>query len=147
MALVAQGASQTYPDLLPVRPTTNCTAIDGNPRTLWHSQFSGELAEHPHELVIDLGETYDIHGVRYLVRQDTGWNGAFAKTEFTISDSPETFGKPIASASFGKLRVSQAADWKQPVRGRYVRVRILSEVNDKPWASAAEIGFVGVKPK
>ena len=51
-------------------------AVDGNPRTHWHTRFEGELAKHPHELVIDLGREHTIRGVRYLARQDGGWNGA-----------------------------------------------------------------------
>jgi len=74
-------------------------AIDGNPRTVWHSQFSKKLARHSHELVIDLGATYEIRGFCYLARQDSSWNGAFAKTEFYVSNSPDTFGKPAAKAT------------------------------------------------
>ena len=68
-------------------------------------------------------------------------------TEFSVGDSPQKFGKPVARATFKKARTAQAADCKQPVRGRYVLVRILSEVNGKPWSSAAEIGVVGSKAK
>jgi arylsulfatase A-like enzyme len=120
-------------------------AIDGNPRTVWHSQFSGGLARHPHELVMDLGETYEVRGFRYLARQDSSWNGAFAKTEFYVSNSPDMFAKPAARTTFKKVRISQSADCEKPVRGRFVLVRILSEVNENPWASAAEIGVIGSK--
>jgi len=120
-------------------------AVDGNPRTVWHSQFSGGLARHPHELVIDLGVICQIRGFRYLARQDSGWNGAFAKTEFCVSNSLDGFGIPIVRATFRKVRKSQVADCKKPIHARYVLVRVLSEVNDNPWASAAEIGVIGVK--
>ena len=120
-------------------------AIDGNPRTVWHSQFSEKLARHPHELVIDLGATYEIRGFRYLARQDSGWNGAFGETEFYVGDSTNTFGKPAAKTTFKKVRTAQAADCRRPVRGRYVLVRVLSEVNKSPWASAADIGIIGSK--
>ncbi|MHC4403584.1 MAG: sulfatase-like hydrolase/transferase [Planctomycetota bacterium] len=120
-------------------------AIDGNPRTVWHSQFSEKLAHHPHELVIDLGAVCEVRGFRYLARQDSGWNGTFAETEFFVSESADTFDNPVAKETFQKLRTSQDADCGKPVRGRYVRVRVLSEVNGKPWASAAEIGVVGSK--
>jgi arylsulfatase A-like enzyme len=118
-------------------------AVDGNPRTVWHSQFSDGLARHPHELVIDLGVTYKIRGFRYLARQDGGWNGAFGKTEFYVSDSADAFETPVATATFKKVRKAQAADCRRPVRGRYVRVRVLSEVNGNAWASAADLGSVG----
>lgn len=120
-------------------------AIDGKPRTLWHSQFSGKLAKPPHELVIDLGAEYLVSGFRYLARQDRGWNGAFAKTEFYVGRSPTEFVSPTATTAFGKVREAQAVDCAEPVRGRYVLVRVLSEVNGQPWASAAEIGVIGKK--
>jgi hypothetical protein len=122
-------------------------AIDGNPRTVWHSQFSEEVAKHPHELVIDLGGACEVRGFRYLARQDGGWNGSFAETEFYVSDSPDAFGEPVARATFEKVRSPQAVDCEKPVRGRYVRVRVLSEVNENPWASAAEIGIIGSMPR
>ncbi len=118
-------------------------AIDGDPNTIWHSQFSPKLEKHPHELVIDLGHERTITGFHYLARQDNGWNGAFAKTEFYIGDSPKEFPKaPSITATFGKAKTAQSADLKQPVKGRYVRIRILSEVNGNVWASAAEIGVI-----
>ena len=122
-------------------------AIDGNPRTVWHSQFSEKLAVHPHELVIDLGADYEVRGFRYLARQDGGWNGAFADTEFYVGSSPDDFDSPVAKVKFKKIRTAQRADCDQPVRGRYLRIRILSEVGGNAWGSAAEIGVVGSEVK
>ena len=118
-------------------------AIDGDPRTVWHSRWSDRLARHPHELVIDLGESRAVRGFRYLARQDGGWNGTFAETHFWVSDSLDSFGDPVLKATFEKVRTSQAVACEQPVRGRYVRIRVLSEVNGGAWGSAADIGVVG----
>ena len=120
-------------------------ALDGLPHTVWHSQFSPKTVEHPHELVIDLGAVYQVRGFHYLARQDGGWNGAFAKTEFYVSDSAEQWGEPTITTEFGKERAPQEVECKKPVAGRYVKIRILSEVNQGPWASAADIGIVGSK--
>ena len=120
-------------------------AVDGNPRSVWHSRFDSGVAVPPHELVLDLGGTYDITGFRYLARQDSGWNGVFGKADFTVSDSAADFGDPTVIAEFKKTKKSQAADCQNPVRGRYVRVRSMTEVNGSKWGSAAEIGIVGKK--
>lgn len=120
-------------------------AIDGDPGTVWHSRFEDGLAKHPHELVIDLGGRHEIRGFRYLARQDGGWNGAFAKTDFSVSEDVEGFGEPVIEATFSKSSQAQGVDCETPVRGRYVRIRVLSEVNGQPWGSAAELGVVGVK--
>lgn len=93
-------------------------------------------------MVIDLGGEQSIRGFRYLSRQDRSWNGAVGKCEFFVSNSAESFGKPVASETFKKTRTAQEVKC-EPVQGRYVRVRILSEVNDGPWASIAELGVLG----
>ncbi len=117
-------------------------AIDGNPRTHWHTRFQGELAEHPHELVIDLGRESTVRGFRYLARQDAGWNGAVAQCDFSVGTTPDAFGTPVAEATFKKLKPAQEV-LCDPVKGRYIRLRVLSEVNGGPWASIAELGVIG----
>ena len=120
-------------------------AIDGSPRTVWHSQFAPKLHKHPHELVIDLGSTRKVSGFHYLARQDGGWNGAFGKTQFFLSDSPEKFGEPVLETTFAKVKKPQAANLEKPVEGRYLLVRVLNEINGNPWASAADIGVIQAK--
>ena len=117
-------------------------AIDGNSKTIWHSKFSGGIVEHPHELVIDLGRQRSVSGVRYLARQDKSWNGAFGNTEFSLANKPGEFGEPVLLYEFKKDRGVQFAKFGKPVTGRYLRVRVLSEVNDGPWASAADLGII-----
>ncbi len=116
-------------------------AIDGNPRTHWHTRFAGEPEKHPHELILDLGQSRKIKGFRYLARQDNGWNGAIKDCEFYISDSKDAFeGQPV-KATFKKDRKSQEVQFE--VRnGRYVKLKILSEVNGGPWASISELGVI-----
>lgn len=117
-------------------------AIDGDPRTWWHTRFTGELAKHPHELVVDLGTNCVIRGFRLLARQDSSWNGAIKDCEFYVSSDPDEFGGPVAKATLEKSKKAQdvACD---PVEGRYVRLRVLSEVNGGPWASLSELGIIG----
>ena len=117
-------------------------AIDGKPRTHWHTRWTDKTTRHPHELVIDLGAQHTIRGFRYLARQDNGFNGAFKDCDLTISDTPDSFGEPALRTTFKKTKDPQEATCK-PARGRYVRVRALSEVSGGPWASAAEIGIIG----
>ncbi len=122
-------------------------AIDGRPDSLWHSSWSDGLTKHPHELIIDLGKRYHVSGFHYLARQDGGWNGAFAETEFYVSDSPTEFEQPATRITFAKSRNPQPARLATSLAGRYVKVRILSEVNGKDWASAADIGVTGKPAK
>lgn len=118
-------------------------AIDGDPTTLWHTAFSkGDPQKHPHEIIVDLGAQHTLTGLHYLARQDGGWNGAIADIEISVSTDPDTFADPVAKTTLKKIREPQQIDFPA-TSARYVRLRALSEVNDSPWASAAEIGFVG----
>jgi arylsulfatase A-like enzyme len=116
-------------------------AIDGKPTTHWHTQFADKRAQHPHELVIDLGKQRELSAIWYLARQDAGFNGTIQKCEISISDQPDQFDDPVISVTLTKTKAPQQLKLKVPVSGRYVRLRSLSEVNGGPWASAAEIGF------
>ncbi|MCA9124317.1 MAG: sulfatase-like hydrolase/transferase [Planctomycetaceae bacterium] len=117
-------------------------AIDGDLGTWWHSNFAGEADRHPHELVIDLGGEHEVRGIRYMARQDGGWNGAIGDCEVLVSKTPDGFVDAAASISFRKSRDPQDATF-EPVTARYVMIRILSEVNGGPWASIAELGIIG----
>ncbi len=123
-------------------------AIDGDPKTHWHTSFADKVATHPHELVIDLGDSYTVRGFRYLARQDGGWNGTVKDCEFYLAQSvdgtDETNG-PTAKVTFKKSKDAQQV-LCEPTVGRYVRIKVLSEVNDGPWASISELGVIGEEP-
>jgi arylsulfatase A-like enzyme len=118
------------------------SAIDGDPKSHWHTSFSPKILEHPHELVIDLGKRYTVRGFRYLARQDGGWNGAIKDCEFYVSNRSDGFEEPILKTAFGKSKRPQEA-LCEPTTGRFIRVQILSEINGGPWASISELGVVG----
>jgi arylsulfatase A-like enzyme len=116
-------------------------AIDGDPRTVWHTRWQDETYRHPHELVIDLGKSVEIRGLCYLARQDNGWNGTIKECEFSISDDPNTFSKAATTATLAKTKRPQTLPC-DPTKGRYLRLRVLSEINGGPWASAADLGVI-----
>jgi arylsulfatase A-like enzyme len=119
-------------------------AFDGDPATHWHTRWQGGVARHPHEVVIDLGAACEVRGFRFLARQDAGWNGSLKQVEFVVSDDPDQFGEPVVETEFQKTKRPQEVECTA-TRGRYVRLRILSEVNGGPWASIAELGVVGTR--
>lgn len=116
-------------------------AIDGNPATHWHTEFQPARQEHPHELVIDLGKSRSLSGLRYLARQDEGWNGAVREFDLFVSNDPESFGRPVLTSSFEKKKNSQELKFPE-AKGRYVLFRTKSAFNSGPWASVSEIGFL-----
>lgn len=117
-------------------------AIDGSPMTIWHSKWRDQAVSHPHELVIDMGKERTVRGFRYLPRQDRSWNGTIKDCEFYVSNDPKHFETLAVRAQFKKTKECQEIRCKS-VRGRYVLLRTLSEVNGGPWASVAELGIIG----
>lgn len=117
-------------------------AIDGDPRTVWHTAFISGVKMPPHQIVIDLGARRPVKGIRYLARQDRGWNGAMANVEVYLSDHPEVPAPPVTRGTFSKVKTPQDLLFDAAAEGRYLTLRVLSEVNGGPWASAADIGVI-----
>ncbi len=47
-------------------------AIDGQTANYWHTEWGAAQPSHPHQLVIDLGKSQTISGLRYVPRQGNG---------------------------------------------------------------------------
>ena len=119
----------------------NCSAtnaFDGNTATIWHTQYTPSATPYPHELQIDLGAIYDIAKFKYLPRQD-GTNGRIKDYEVYISNNSSNWGTAVATGSFANDASQKVITFASTINGRYLRFRALSEVNNNPWASAAEI--------
>ena len=41
-------------------------AMDGDPRTMWHTFWGRGETSHPHDIMFDLGKSRDISGFAYL---------------------------------------------------------------------------------
>jgi lysophospholipase L1-like esterase len=129
-------------------------ALDGDPSTLWHTRYSSPVDPLPHEIQIDLGNTYQISSLGYLPRQDGCSNGWIKDYEIYVSTDGLNWDSPVASGTFDYSGATLGCGSSSvvPVRtanfapavGRYVRLRALSEVNGKSYASAAEITLAGV---
>ena len=116
-------------------------AVDGDPNTIWHTQWQDGNPPQPHEIVIELTPPATIKGFTYLPRQDDSENGMIKDYEFYVSDDGTDFGQPVKSGTFenSKEKKTVAFDAK---KCRFIKLKSLSEVNDQTWASAAEIGVV-----
>jgi len=119
-------------------------AMDGNPATMWHTFFEGPAGpKPPHELIIDLGASYEISGFTYLPRPASGGgNGTIKEYEFYVSDKEKDFGKPISKGAFASATSENAVQLPAKVKGRYVRLRALSEINGRPWTSISGLRIV-----
>ncbi len=111
----------------------------------WHTQWYPSVAPLPHEIQIDLGARYSVSGFRYVPRQDGGTNGRIANYEFYVSDDPTAYGTAAATGTF-----DNNADFKivnfAAKRGRYVRLRALTEAAGGQFTTASEIDVFGGPP-
>mgnify|MGYP006281916299 CR=1 FL=1 len=117
-------------------------AIDGNPSTYWHTEWRNNQPGHPHEIQVDLGDTYRLKGFVYVPRQGQS-NGRVGRYKFYVSTDGEKWGRPVMQGSFkgaGKRR--QRVRFGRTVDARYIRLQALSEVDGKPFTSIAELDLV-----
>ena len=115
-------------------------AIDGNPDTFWHTQWQDASPAHPHEIILKLEPAMKIKGFTYLPRQGETTNGNIKGYEFYVSPDGKEFGQPVAKGTFeGQDKKTVTFDAKEC---GFVKLRALSEVNDNPWAAAAEIKVI-----
>lgn len=114
-------------------------AFDGNPATFWHTRFiNTSLVKKPHEIQIDMRDSVTVSGFQYTPRQD-GFNvGNVAKFQFFVSMDGKNWGKPVASGVFENSNLNKQV-YFAPKRGRYIRLRSLSEANGYTDTNMAEL--------
>ncbi|WP_430748758.1 M6 family metalloprotease domain-containing protein [Bacillus cereus] len=117
-------------------------AFDGNKDTFWHTNWS-PVAPMPHEIQIDLGATYNLSKFSYLPRQDGQINGTIKDYEFYVSSDGVNWGTAVSIGAFANNANLKEVSFANKT-GRYIKLRALSEVNNNPWTSAAEINVFGV---
>ena len=117
-------------------------AIDGDNKTIWQTQWYSASPQPPHEIVIWLGGNYIVGGFTYLPRQDGSLDGTVAKYSFYVSADGVNWGNPVANGTFAKNANKKKVLFAGRA-GQFVRFVAKSEVNGKPWTSAAEIRVLG----
>jgi hypothetical protein len=117
-------------------------AFDGDPATLWVTQWSDADPVHPHEIRIDLGGSYTVSGLQYLPRQDNGDNGRIRDYEFYVSTDGNNWGSPVATGSFPDNSAEQEVRFTA-MKAAAVRLVALSSYDGDPWTAVAEINVLG----
>jgi hypothetical protein len=117
-------------------------AIDGDPETFWRTAMGAKAPRHPHELVIALGGSYSVRGVRYLPRQDGSLDGTVARFSLYVSEDEEDWGEAVATGFFSRDAAEKEVVFPERM-GSFVRLVAHSEINGKPWTSIAEITVLG----
>jgi hypothetical protein len=116
-------------------------AVDGDPNTWWHTKWSDDNPEHPHEIIIELSRACKISGFTYLPRQDEQVNGTIKDYEFYVSDDGKDFGKLVKNGRLDEGKTIKTIRF-EPRQCKFIKLKAISEINDQPWTSAAEIGVI-----
>lgn len=118
-------------------------AFDGHSASIWHTEWYNRAPSHPHEIQIDLGATYELESFRYLPRQDGYSNGRIKDYVVFVSNDPVDWGSAVASGTFANSASEKTVLFNSPAVGQFIRLVALSEVNDRPFTSIAELNVVG----
>lgn len=119
-------------------PTYSATmAFDGNPATLWHSNWSTSNSGLPHEIQIDLGRSRTMVGFSCLPRQDGSLIGMIGQCEFYVSQDGLDWGTPVATGAFSNNNFKKEVLFKLTT-GRFVRLKCLTSANNDRYSSLAE---------
>lgn len=116
-------------------------AIDGNPDSIWHTEWLNAQPGFPHHITLDLGKAYDVTGLQYLQRQN-GRNTRIKDYRIAVSADGSTW-IDAASGSFAEVLTPQNVQFGA-VRGRYVRLTGLNSHPGNAYGGAAEINIGGV---
>jgi len=115
-------------------------AIDGDETTYWHTRWGDNEPRPPHEIIIDMKDTYKIEKFVYVPRKD-GDNGRIKGFEIYFSNDPAKWGVPAASGEFANTSNEQSIEIASKPEARYFKLVAKSEAHGRAWATAAELGI------
>lgn len=124
--------------------SSSSQAIDGDPKTFWHTATRKGGSGLPTWIAIDLGNSKTIAGITYLTRQDHGsTNGIIDKYQVDTSDDGQTWTK-VAEGEFANIQanpIEQTVTFDKPAQARFVRLTALHVISGDHIA-VAEFGVI-----
>ena len=115
-------------------------SVDGNPDTLWHTEFVGAMPGFPHELILELDAPRVVAGLTYVPRKGST-NGQVKEFEVYLSADGKLWGPAAAKGTWPSDPLPKTVFLpRRPAR--FVKLRGLSEVNGNPYMSAAEVEVI-----
>ncbi|KAI4248149.1 MAG: hypothetical protein L6R40_001238 [Gallowayella cf. fulva] len=125
-------------------PSNN--VLDGNNKTIWHTQWTPSTALLPHNITIDMKTVQSIGALTYLPRQDGQSNGNIGKYAVDLSNDGQGWIKSVASGKWADNRDLKTTSFEAQT-ARFVRLRALTEAGNRGnWTSVAEINVFPSPP-
>lgn len=118
-------------------------AFDDDLTTYYHVPFGNSEAR-PHELIIDLGDNYELNEFYYTANDNFSppWEGRIKDYELYFSMDGLNWGSPIAKEQFFQTQYRQYELFSSEVT-RYVKFSALNSYLDDERTSISEIDFRG----
>jgi alpha-L-fucosidase len=113
--------------------------LDGDPTSVWHQRDK----KMPIDLVIDLGNTYNIAGFKYLPDQNKWSSGIITTYEFYVSDDNISW-KLVDQGEFSNIKNNPLMQIKTfaPAMARYIKLRALKNTFGDDVAGYAEVDVI-----
>ena len=113
-------------------------AIDGDPTTLWHTEFTHAKPEPPHEWLVRLRKGVEASAILLTQRQDHNPNGQVAEAEILVN------GKTVATVKVPKDAVAFRIPLPAGTKLEELRIRVLNS-HAGPFACLAEVDLEPLK--
>ena len=115
---------------------------DGDPSTIWHSQYGVTLGKYPHGVTLDLNKPRTLKGIVCLGRQEGGVNGRIKDYRVEVSADRKAW-TVVAEGQLKDSADPQEVRFATPAaNARYLRFTGLSEQRGQEFASMAEISII-----
>ena len=113
--------------------------LDGNPLSVWHQRDK----KMPMDLVVDLGEKYNVCGFKYMPDQNRWSSGIITSYQFYVSENNKDW-KLVSESEFPNIKnnpLFQVKDFT-PVMARYFKLRALKNAWGDDVAGYAEVDVI-----
>jgi alpha-L-fucosidase len=120
--------------------TNNAEFIfDGNPNTTWI-----EAGSIPLDVIIDLGETLNIAGFKYLPDQRRANQGLIFNYEFYVSKNGKNWGSAVSKGEFSNIKNSPLWQKKEfeAIAGRYIKLKAITTADENNNVGIAEFDII-----
>lgn len=112
-------------------------AIDDDEHTIWHTRWAEPVPDCPHEIVVDMGDTYHVSSFTCVPRPD-GSNGAIVDYELYMGTTLDQLNRPVASGKWSVSHEPKKVQVPEGTKARYFKLVVRSVRNREKYASAAE---------
>jgi len=114
--------------------------LDGDPASVWHQRDGKKM---PIDLIIDLGNEYNISGFKYLPDQNKWSSGIITNYQFYVSTDNIEW-KLVSEGEFSNIKNNPLIQIKTftPVMARYIKLSALKNTIGDDVAGYAEVDVI-----